>query len=1441
MPLSGTGGESPHRVNIDEEADYDFEDIFEKAGQDIRQDHQMTNIFDRSDTKTTFFERLMGALEDIHYLMSFSSPIISHYFQNVTECMIKRKVRQFMKLLVAYWCVMLIKSLRQPDASVTNLKFAALMMGSFIFLYIYTFRRLSRSEYKFISLLLTIGSLNYTLYESCRQEAAMDGSYAYPFSLIVTIIVFLPLDMNIIVPVLLVFCVIFCIISSRQVTYSHIKRDLYKNSIHPLYSQVHAYKFYILEGGTEAWSIFAEDYCMVQATSWLTVIFIGCYLRFWNDLRRRSAFSIIGKSVRARNQIETSLTDQRDWITAIMPVQVRDHYIAMLRDKSQGDDIWVFSKSFNEVSILFADIVGFTKMSSSKTATKIVMLLNDLYNRFDDLSTQLNCEKIGTLGDCYYAVAGCPVEREDHAMCCVEFGLGMCRIIKVFNRDNNEEVNMRVGVHTGRVNAAIIGCSRFRYDVYSTDVIVANEMETYGLPGRVHISHTTFKLVKGLYRFAKGPPLPMLKEQQVGMGGLDQVEVELKTYFVDPLSSLMRKQSENYGQTGMPSRILTLQSETKNGKMSDSEDESTGSEDASGTSDKSAQNSQGKGTIFSSDDQNSTLSEAENVRRRNLRDIRLVQTLQDDPKHQVKLFRFVPLTPIFHRFQDTTIETAFKNYMQGYLPVVTIESPRLAPVLDVLMISLTTMAILVPYIIHLNVDSNGYLARETPVPMAVLASSFILASIFAYGSTKHASTVVVERNTGFRIFASYTFREIVLAILTLLPSVVFFVQLFSADIENDANTQDRVIYLEFGMLTILVHCMATSSFSWVRGFCILISAIGFCFALGKVRKDFDYAYCEPTLWYMHMDKPVEGINERIASIFTLAAVVYFITTENERSIRLWYYVLREAEFACRTAVKESESAQQLLDNVIPPYIFTQLAMLGHRRLKAGTFCFANAISDVAVSFATLTNFFKSYYREDYRGGEGALKLLNTIICAFDNLMKQPQYASVEKIKTVNDCYMIAAGLNQLQRESQVPKDRHIYELMEFDFALYDTLNEINDKYIIGTDKFQMKIGYYIGDVTAGIIGSRKPIYDIWGNTVNVASRMYSTGSAGQIQTPKEVTERLGDRYNYEYRGRVFVKGKGDMLTYFVHKKGFDSTEYSSSDYMCSGRFICQGWGGLLAAMVLTSFSDIGKAAKDIFTKYFKFNLINFDFKSGTEENVDLHIQCTENDNQIVAASDVTFKPVDGVSVKTKVDSKNQITNDIEIKNQSWSTRHNIITTVDHNLGTKQLKLKNSVQKDKVNAEIEMDFASKYPRATASLVVGDKGYVAGAQVVVDTSDFKLKNHTYSVGYSGKGIEVYGSLSDHKDIEWRVLQTYQRISVGCMFGWAGNFSNTKFGVASLYKVNEDTFIKGRIDENSHLALAYGFKPTPETQVIVALETSLNGNNVASGSGLTFEISN
>jgi adenylate cyclase 9 len=178
----------------------------------------------------------------------------------------------------------------------------------------------------------------------------------------------------------------------------------------------------------------------------------------------------------------------------------------------ETNDIRSLFRPFNmnrveNVSILFADIVGFTKMASKKSAEELVEILNNLFQRFDHLCKFHNCEKISTLGDCYYCVSGCPEPRPDHAKCCVEMGLSMIQAIKQFEQEKNEGVNMRVGVHTGTVLCGIVGTRRFKFDVWSNDVTLANRMESTGKPGTVHISEKTCEFLQDMYLFEEGEPV----------------------------------------------------------------------------------------------------------------------------------------------------------------------------------------------------------------------------------------------------------------------------------------------------------------------------------------------------------------------------------------------------------------------------------------------------------------------------------------------------------------------------------------------------------------------------------------------------------------------------------------------------------------------------------------------------------------------------------------------------------------------------------------------------------------------------------------------------------------------------------------------------------------------------------------------------------------------
>jgi len=162
------------------------------------------------------------------------------------------------------------------------------------------------------------------------------------------------------------------------------------------------------------------------------------------------------------------------------------------------------SGSYPDVTILFSDLVGFTKMSSQTSATDLVKLLNDLFSRFDKRADALGVEKIKTIGDAYMAVAGLPIPRPDHAVLCAELALGMFEDLKAFNQENGKELDMRIGLNSGPVVAGVIGYTKFSYDLWGNTVNTASRMESTSKPGRVQVSPATYEVIKDQYILEDG-------------------------------------------------------------------------------------------------------------------------------------------------------------------------------------------------------------------------------------------------------------------------------------------------------------------------------------------------------------------------------------------------------------------------------------------------------------------------------------------------------------------------------------------------------------------------------------------------------------------------------------------------------------------------------------------------------------------------------------------------------------------------------------------------------------------------------------------------------------------------------------------------------------------------------------------------------------------------
>ena len=162
------------------------------------------------------------------------------------------------------------------------------------------------------------------------------------------------------------------------------------------------------------------------------------------------------------------------------------------------------SGSYPDVTILFSDLVGFTKMSSQTSATDLVKLLNDLFTRFDKRADALGVEKIKTIGDAYMAVAGLPIPRPDHAQLCAELALGMFDDLKAFNQENGKELDMRIGLNSGPVVAGVIGFTKFSYDLWGNTVNTASRMDSTSKPGRVQVSPAPYEAIKDDFTLEDG-------------------------------------------------------------------------------------------------------------------------------------------------------------------------------------------------------------------------------------------------------------------------------------------------------------------------------------------------------------------------------------------------------------------------------------------------------------------------------------------------------------------------------------------------------------------------------------------------------------------------------------------------------------------------------------------------------------------------------------------------------------------------------------------------------------------------------------------------------------------------------------------------------------------------------------------------------------------------
>ncbi|CAH2066581.1 unnamed protein product, partial [Iphiclides podalirius] len=852
----------------------------------------------------------------------------------------------------------------------------------------------------------------------------------------------------------------------------------------------------------------ADDFVYQQlanATLLFGVTLMGGMAYVIGSGQQRRSFQDTKRSLRDKLTIEQQSKEQERLLLSVLPEHVA---VQMRQDLGLIDTQFkkIYMSRHENVSILYADIVGFTAISSTYSAQDLVAILNELFARFDRLAEKYNQLRIKILGDCYYCISGAPVERSDHAVLCVHMGLSMVKAIKYVQQTTNSPVDMRVGIHTGAVLAGVLGQRQWQFDVYSRDVELANKMESSGMAGRVHVSEVTLSFLND--EFEVEPAYGERREEMLRQAGI-------KTYFI------VRVLKPYQGGSSTGGGNVTEEKNVSEGEPLDAD----GGDAAETLSE------------LRDEDEDSVLSPQDESKENE--DAKILAMLEEELVNRDDDMELAGATNLCLTFKSNEVEAAFAKRTDG-CPLSAVAPPfMLLPAVAII----ATFAAPVTWPLH-----AVYLALELET---------CLINVLFYACFKYAQHKK-QRLSPFWIQTCSIFNVSMFVAANVATMVIcgdFDTVLAEDSLREDAPARSGAR-----------RCMHPSYYFHVAAgaaCCVLwpdamggAARAAYLFALA-VAHTVPAVYAPALLALRdHSRDPygplVPNVNGTIYNNQLITALTHIHAGRN--IVMLFIIVIallvynRYSESLERARHSRGERMrvqaeqakdlrrrnQALVHNVLPPHVASHFMGARHHHRDL----YSQSYAEVGVLFASMPNF-SEFYSEETVNNQGleCLRFLNEVISDFD--LEDPKFSKdIIKIKTISSTYMAASGLNptrQMQPSDGVlVRWAHLACLVEFAMELQRVLAAINEQ---SFNHFVLRLGVNHGPITAGVIGARKPHYDIWGNTVNVASRMESTGKAGCIQVTEETSQILKCfGYYFEQRGLVAVKGKGQLMTYYLQGK-----------------------------------------------------------------------------------------------------------------------------------------------------------------------------------------------------------------------------------------------------------------------------------------------------------------
>ncbi|KNE72788.1 hypothetical protein AMAG_17116 [Allomyces macrogynus ATCC 38327] len=819
-------------------------------------------------------------------------------------------------------------------------------------------------------------------------------------------------------------------------------------------------------------------------------------------------------------------------------------------------------KELHNVTILFADLVGFTTFSSKVSAKKLVVVLSDLFTEFDTVSDALGLEKIKVIGDCYHCCGGVPEPVQSQAeaaewaykscMLAIEIIQGVARTA----RKIKYKLQVRVGIHTGSVRAGVIGWLKLKYDVWSADVDLASLMEQSATVNIPHLSNASYQLLKTRENMTFVEAAPVTGDEgepirtynlakfhyaKATEGQLANVAHPLATSAEDVVkttavgggnSPLCTQPSASAGALAPDVAIKHARSTSADMLAANLAGASLAPIMFPGTApDPKETGERGKSGSGGSSSGTGAMAGLELVLGASIGgagvggnpldpfgavDAGTLDDQQETVRAQQALFKEIARDMTWTgSFRARDVERSYKyNYMEYYgtdmlramtlaLGVKTITIFASILVLDYSIKSLAgDLTAVIIMTLMVLVLWPLYNRQMKVVAITGGGAGGIGASRGGASGLWNVDKQLDSTDSMVKASRWAKWHPNTLACFTLfLPLMGDLVRL----------TQVKSVRPSMQLASILLMIYCTTAFIGLRTrWFTALAALFVPLSLG--------AYYLGLASMLGTPPAMPGGQITAAFLVIIVSLLMLITTNSsmDTQIRRNFQMKRHAQAKVAEIRSLQADTERLLLNIFPLDVAQRLRQNPTLRI-------ADAFEDVTVLFGYIVNLDALELSPQL-----ALQLLNEMISDIDEVCTTHH---VIKIKTIGTKYL--AMTRDGQAETAVS---HAVRMAEFAMEFRDTIFSYNEGVFahMYCNPLIVRIGINCGPVVAGVIGSSKYTYDIWGDSVNVASRMESNCPDNLIHTSQAAYEHLREYYDMTARGPVFIKGKGMLETYFLN-------------------------------------------------------------------------------------------------------------------------------------------------------------------------------------------------------------------------------------------------------------------------------------------------------------------